>query len=105
MLECRLFELRLHIVVLDELIRRKHRDAVPRADLVTERTADAAGEVDRADLKRLLVPRAGDRADAVDGADRETGLAAGTHVFVEQRENFRKLLLCHVVFLLILSAQ
>jgi hypothetical protein len=64
------FELRRRVLVLQKLIRRDHRDAIPRADLVAQRAADAAGEVDRADLETLLVPRAGDQVDAIDRADR-----------------------------------
>ena len=46
-----LFQLRFGVLVLDELIGRDHRDAVPRAHLVAQRASDAAGEVDRADLE------------------------------------------------------
>ena len=94
-----LLELRFDVVVLQELIGRKHRDAVPRADLMAERAADATREVDRADLKRLLVTRTGDGADAIDRTDAETGFAAGAHVFVEQRQNFWELFLGHAVSL------
>jgi len=88
-------ELGLGVVVLQELVGREHRDAIPGADLVTKRAANAAGEVDRADLERELMPRAGDDADAIDGADGHAGFAAGTHVLVEEGENFGELLLCH----------
>ena len=84
-----LLEFFRRVRVLQELVGRQHGDAIPRADLVAERAADAAGEVDRADLERLLVTRAGDRADAIDRADRHARLAAGAHVFVKQRERFR----------------
>ena len=50
-----LLELLDRVLVLEELVGRDHRDAVPRADLVAERAADAAGKVDRADLKDLLM--------------------------------------------------
>src|SRR5205814_2041967 len=46
-----LLELRLGVLVLQELIGRQHGDAVPRADLVAERAADAAGKIDGADLE------------------------------------------------------
>jgi len=46
------------VLVLQELIRRDHRDAIPRADLVTQCAADASGEIDRADLKGGLMSRA-----------------------------------------------
>ena len=76
------------LLVLKELIRGDHRNAVPRADLVAQRAADAAGEVDGADLEDHLVARAGDDVDAIDGADGHAGFAAGAHVFVEEGEDF-----------------
>src|SRR5438874_10837 len=88
-------ELLHRVLILQELIRRDHRDAVPRADLVAQGAADAAREIDRADLERQLVPRAGDDLDAVDGADAHERLAAGAHVLVEQRQGLRKFLLRH----------
>ncbi len=36
---------------MQELIGGEHGDAVPGADLVTETTADATGQIDGADLK------------------------------------------------------
>ena len=93
MAESRSRELRRRLLVLEELVRRDHRDAIPRADLVTQRAANAAGEVDRADLKGGLMARAGNSADAIDRAYRQTGFAAGAHVLVEQRQSFRKLFL------------
>src|SRR5687767_11631161 len=55
--------LRHGLLVLKELIGGDHGDAVPGADLVTERTADAAGEIDGADLKDDFVARARDDVD------------------------------------------
>ena len=52
------------VFVLEELIGGDHGDAVPGADLVAERAADAAGEVDGADLEGGLVAGAGHDADA-----------------------------------------
>ena len=91
-----LFELRRRVLVLQKLVRRDHRDAVPRADLVAECAADAAREVDRADLEALLVARAGDEVDAIDRADRHARFAARAHVLIEQGQNLRKLLLRHL---------
>ena len=84
----RLLEFFRRVRVLQELVGWNHRDAIPRADLVAERAADAAGEVDGADLEDRLVAMTGDDADAVDRADRHARLAAGAHVFVKQRESF-----------------
>src|SRR5438552_2503708 len=86
-----LLKLRLGVFVLKELIRRQHGDAVPRTNLMAQRAADATGEVDGADLERLLVPRAGDCADAIDRADDQARLAARAHVFIEQGQNFGEL--------------
>ena len=83
------------VLILQELIRRDHRDAVPRADLVAQGAADAAREIDRADLKRQLVARAGDDLDAIDGADAHAGLAAGAHILVEQCQGLGEFLLRH----------
>jgi hypothetical protein len=91
----RLGELRNRLGVLEELIGGDHRDAIPRADLVAEGTANAAGEVDGADLKSGLVARAGDGADAVNGADDQAGFAAGAHVLVEKGEDFGEFLFGH----------
>ena len=90
-----LFELRHRVLILQELIRRQHRDAIPRAHLVAQRAPDAAGEIDRANLKRQLMPWARNDADAVDGADGHARFAAGAHVFVEQRQSFGELFLGH----------
>src|SRR5882762_9191291 len=87
--------LRNRLLILQELIGWDHRDAIPRADLVAEGAADAAGEVDGADLKNHLVARAGNEMNAIDGADGHAGFAAGAHVFVEEGEDLRKLLLSH----------
>ena len=76
-------------------IKRVSVNAVPGADLVAEGAADAAGQVDGADLKGQLVARAGNGADAVDGADDQAGLAAGAHVLVEQGQDFGELFLGH----------
>jgi len=46
-----LFQLFDRVFVLEELIGGDHGDAVPGADLVAEGAADAAGEIDGADLK------------------------------------------------------
>ena len=88
-------QLRLGVLVLEELVGREHRDAVPGANLVAEGAADTAGEVDRADLVDLLHARPRDRADAIDGAHHEARLAACAHVLIEQRENLGELLLGH----------
>ena len=88
-------QLLLSILVLQKLIRRQHRDAVPRAHLVAQGAADAAREVDGADLEGALVAGAGDGADAIDGADDQAGFAPGAHVFIEQGQDFGELLLCH----------
>ena len=90
-----LCKLRHSLLVLQELIRRDHRDAIPWADLMAQRAADAAGEVDGADLERLLVAMAGDGADAIDGADDQARLAAGAHVLVEEGQDLGEFLLCH----------
>ena len=90
-----LFELLDRLFVLHELIRGDHGDAVPGADLVAKRAADAPGEIDGAGLEGGFMARAGNRADAVDGADDEAGFAAGTHVFVEQRKRFGEFLFRH----------
>ena len=79
-----LLQLFRRLLVVQELVGGDHRDAVPRADLVAQRAADAARQVDRADLEALLVARARDEVDAVDRADGHARLAAGAHVFVEQ---------------------
>jgi len=83
------------LFILKELIGGDHGDAVPGADLMAERAADTAGKVDGANLERELVPRAGDDANAIDGADRHAGFAAGAHVLVKQRQRFRELLFRH----------
>src|SRR3954467_1420663 len=83
----RLFELRRRVGILEELIRRQHGDAVPRANLVAQRAADAAREVDGADLEDALVAVAGDRADAIDRANDEARLAARAHVLIEQGQH------------------
>src|SRR5438034_655983 len=62
---------------------------------MAQRAADASRQVDGADLEDVFMAVAGDHADAIDRADRHTGLTAGTHVFVKQRENFGDLLLGH----------
>src|SRR2546423_24209 len=80
------------LLVLQKLVRRQHRDAIPRADLMAQRTPNAARKIDRANLKCALVAWPRDRADAIDGADTQTRLAARAHVLVEQGQNFRKLL-------------
>jgi hypothetical protein len=90
-----LFQLLHRVLILQELIRGDHRDAIPRADLVAERAADAAGEVDRADLKRQLVAWAGNEADTVHRADGHARLAAGAHVFIEEGEDLGELLFGH----------
>ena len=87
--------LRNRLLILKELISGDHRDAIPRANLVAERAADASWQVDRADLKGSFVPRAGDYRDAIDGTDHHARLAAGAHVLIEQGENFGQLLLGH----------
>ena len=99
-----LFQLLDHILVLQELIGGDHGDAVPRADLVAQGAADAAGEVDGAGLEGGFVPRAGDDADAVDGADDQAGFAAGTHVFIEKGKSFRKFFLGHGYWIVGLDA-
>ena len=83
------------ILVLEELVGRDHRDAIPRADLMAERAADAAGQVDGADLKSRFMAWAGDRADAIDRTDGHTRFAAGAHVLVEKGQNFGEFLLRH----------
>jgi hypothetical protein len=89
--------LRDRLIVLEELIGRNHGDAIPGADLVAEGAANAAGEIDGADLEDDLVARAGDDVDAIDGADGHAGFAAGTHVLVEEGQNFGELFLGHYV--------
>ncbi len=90
-----LFQLLDCVFVLQELIGGEHGDAIPGADLVAEGAADAAGEVDGADLEGDLVSGAGDDADAIDGADDEAGFAAGAHVFVEKGQRLGEFLLGH----------
>ena len=92
--------LRNRLLILQELIRWNHRDAIPRADLMAEGAADAAGEIDGADLEDHFVARAGDDVDAIDGADGHAGFAAGTHVFVEEGEDFWQLLLRHDILII-----
>ena len=101
---CHLFELFDGLFVLQELIGGDHGDAIPGADLVAEGAADTAGEVDGAGLEGGGVARAGDGADAVDGADDEAGLAAGTHVFIEQGKSFGKFFLGHGCWIVGLDA-
>src|SRR5437868_2241390 len=84
------------VFVLQKLIGGDHGDAIPWADLMAQRAADAAGEVDRADLERQLMAWAGDDADAVHRANRHARLAAGAHVFVEKGKGFGELLLSHI---------
>ena len=62
---------------------------------MAEGAADAAGEVDGAGLEGGGVARAGDDADAIDGADDHAGFAAGTHVFIEEGKGFGKFFLGH----------
>ena len=91
----RLLQLLDRILVLKELIGGDHRNAVPRANLMAQGAPDAARQVDRADLKRNLMPRAGNDADAIDRADDHARLAAGAHVLIEQGQHFGQLLLGH----------
>lgn len=91
----KLFQLPCRVVVEKKLVGREHCDAVPRADLVTKRAPDTSGEIDRAHLMNLLHPRPRNRANAIDRAYHETRLAAGTHVLIEEGENFGELLLSH----------
>ena len=86
----RLFQLSGRLRVLEELVGGDHRDAVPGADLMAEGAADAAGEVDRADLEGGLVARAGDGAYAIDGTDGEARLAAGAVVGVDDGDFLRE---------------
>jgi len=88
----------LGVFVLEELVGGDHGDAVPGADLVAEGAADAAREVDGADLEGGLVTGAGDGADAIDGADAEAGFAAGAHVLVEEGQDFGEFLFRHSCF-------
>ncbi len=71
---------------------------------MAEGAADAAGEVDGAGLEGGGMARAGDRTDAVDGADDEAGFAAGTHVFVEEGKSFGKFFLGHGYWIVGLEA-
>jgi len=84
---------------LEELIGGDHGDAVPGTDLMAESAADAAGEVDGADLEDDFVARAGDDVDAIDRADGHAGFAAGTHVFIEEGEDFGEFFLRHVDYI------
>ena len=87
--------LRNRLLILKELIGGNHGDAIPRANLVAERAADAAGQIDGADLKDHFVPRPGNDMDAIDRADGHAGFAAGAHVFVEEGEDFGEFFLGH----------
>lgn len=84
-----------HILILQELIRRQHRNAVPRAHLMAKGAADAAGEINRADLHYAFMAVARDDADAIHRTDVHAGFAAGAHVFIQQGKNFGQLLLGH----------
>ena len=77
-------KLRCGLLVLQELVRRQHRDAIPWTDLMAQRASDAARKIDRANLKCALMAWPRHRADAIDRADTQTGLAARAHVLVEK---------------------
>ncbi len=92
--------LRNRLLVLEELIGGDHGYTVPWADLMAEGAADAAGEIDGADLEDVFVARAGDQRDTIDGADGHAGFAAGAHVFVEEGKDLRQLLLSHDILII-----
>ena len=80
---------------MKELIGRDHGNAIPWADLMAQRAADTAGQVDGAGLVYAFKALTGQCADAVDGADAQAGFAAGTHVLIEQGQYFWEFLFCH----------
>lgn len=73
--------------------RRKHRDAIPRANLGTKLAPDTASHVDRADahgVKRIV--GVANLIDAIHRADRHAGLAAGAEILIQHGERLRFLL-------------
>lgn len=63
---------------------------------MTKSASNTPRQINRTDLKCRFVPGSGNRADAIDGTDRQTGFAAGAHVFIKQCQDLGELLLRHV---------